>query len=229
MLFCGLQKLTLLDYPDKAACTLFTPGCNWRCPYCHNASLLAPAPGTGIGEDEVLAFLEKRQGLLDGVCVSGGEPLLHPGLANFLRRVRALGFAVKLDTNGSQPAQLHALLREGLVDYVAMDLKNSPEKYAETIGVPGFNLAPVQQSIDLLRTGNLPHEFRTTVVRQLHTAEDLAAIGRWIAGAPHWYLQSFVDSGDVLQNGLSAYTPAEMQALRAVAARVFPSVDLRGI
>ena len=171
MRIAGLQKLTLLDFPGKTAATVFTPGCNFRCPFCHNADLVtgeagrdgAAADSSALSIDELFAFLGKRQGLLDGVCITGGEPLLQSGIDEFCTRVHELGFAVKLDTNGSFPGRLRALVEEGLVDYVATDVKNAPERYAETVGVPAFDLAPVQESLDFLRSGAVPYEVRTTV------------------------------------------------------------------
>ena len=187
MRIAGLQKLTLLDFPGKTAATVFTPGCNFRCPFCHNADLVtgeagrdgAAADSSALSIDELFAFLGKRQGLLDGVCITGGEPLLQSGIDEFCTRVHELGFAVKLDTNGSFPGRLRALVEEGLVDYVATDVKNAPERYAETVGVPAFDLAPVQESLDFLRSGAVPYEVRTTVVRELHTADDLRALAAY--------------------------------------------------
>lgn len=165
----GLQKLTLLDYPGKVACTIFFAGCNFRCPFCHNASLvLAPAEAEQISEETVLAFLKKRQGVLDGVCITGGEPLLQPELPAFIEKIRALGYAVKLDTNGYFPARLQQLIDAGLVDYIAMDVKNAPEKYPQTVGISPFDLSPVLKSMEILRTCGMPFEFRTTVVHGLH-------------------------------------------------------------
>ena len=211
MRIAGLQKLTLLDFPGKTAATVFTPGCNFRCPFCHNAALVtggagrdgAAADSSVLSIDELFAFLGKRQGLLDGVCITGGEPLLQPGIDEFCARVHELGFAVKLDTNGSFPGRLRALVEEGLVDYVAMDVKNAPERYAETVGVPAFDLAPVQESLDFLRSGAVPYEVRTTVVRELHTADDLRALAALIEGVQAWQLQSFIDADSVLGGDLA--------------------------
>ncbi len=225
----GLQKLTLLDFPGRTACTVFTGGCNFRCPFCHNASLvLREAEQPVLDEEEIFAFLEKRRGLLDGVAVTGGEPLLQRDLAAFLRRVKALGYAVKLDTNGSDPAGLKALLDEGLVDCVAMDIKTCRENYAAVCGVPGFDTAPVEASAALLLAGSLPYEFRTTVVRELHSPADFERIGRWLAGAEEYYLQTFRDSGDLVRPGLTACTRDEMERMRAAAAPWIPHTALRG-
>ena len=179
----GLQKVTLLDYPGKVACTVFLPGCNLRCPFCHNPALVLPDRATGgLSTEKLLAFLETRRGKLDGVCVTGGEPTLQPELAPFLRRVKELGYAVKLDTNGTRPEVLRALVGEGLVDYVAMDVKNSPARYALTAGIPAAELSGVFTSMDFLLSGTVDYEFRTTVVRELHEEQDFHQIGRWLRG-----------------------------------------------
>ncbi|MGI5978065.1 MAG: anaerobic ribonucleoside-triphosphate reductase activating protein [Oscillospiraceae bacterium] len=209
MLICGLQKLTLLDFPGKLAATVFTGGCNLRCGFCHNASLVTRASEAApIPQAEVLAFLKTRVGKLDGVCVTGGEPLLQPDLADFLRAVRALGFAVKLDTNGCFPERLAALLDEKLLDYVAMDIKNSPEKYPQTVGIADFDVTPVLESAALIKAAGIPYEFRTTLVGTLHELADMDGIGRIIAGAPVYYLQNFENSGDLVGFGTQAETDA---------------------
>ena len=232
MRISGLQKLTLLDYPGHVACTVFTGGCNFRCPFCHNAPLVLPErlQGDENGEETVLAFLKKRQGILDGVAVTGGEPLLHRDMDRFLRRVKELGYAVKLDTNGSFPERLMALVEEGLVDRVAVDIKNSPALYAKTIGVPGFDLAPVERTKNYLLSGAVEYEFRTTVVKGLHTRESLLEAARWIEGAKEYYLQQFKDSGDVIAiEGLSAFTAEEMHALADAVRPIVPAVQVRGV
>ena len=228
----GLQKLTLLDYPGRVACTVFTGGCNFRCPFCHNAPLVLPErlEGDENGAETVLAFLKKRQGILDGVAVTGGEPLLHKDIDVFLRQVKALGYAVKLDTNGSFPERLMALVEEGLVDRVAVDIKNSPALYAKTVGVPGFDLAPVERTKNYLLSGAVEYEFRTTVVKGLHTRESLLEAARWIEGAREYYLQQFKDSGDVIAiEGLSAFTGEEMHALAEAVRPIVPTVRVRGV
>lgn len=230
MKICGLQKLSMVDYPGKLAATVFTGGCNLRCPFCHNAPLVTRvAEAETLAPEEVLAFLKTRRGLLDGVVLSGGEPLLHKGVPKFLGEVKALGFAVKLDTNGTFPERLAGLLDAGLVDYVAMDIKNCPEKYPGTVGVPGFDAASVRESAALLMGGAVPFEFRTTVARELHTAEDIEAIGRWLTGAPRYVLQQFVDSGDLVGSGLTAYAPEALWALANRARPFFREVAVRGI
>ncbi len=230
MLIKGLQKLTLLDYPGLVACTVFTGGCNFRCPFCHNASLVVPGRDP-LQEDEeaVLAFLKKRRGVLDGVTVSGGEPLLQPDLARFLLKVKELGYKVKLDTNGAFPDRLISLVEEGLVDRVAMDLKNSPALYEKTAGA-AVDLQAIGRSKDFLLQGNVEYEFRTTVVKGLHTEESIGQAARWIQGAKEYYLQQFKDSGDILQKeGLGGFDKAQMEAFAATAARYVPSVKLRGL
>ena len=230
MRIAGFQKLTLLDYPGKVACTVFTPGCNYRCPFCHNAGLVLPQrERQDIPEDEVLGYLKKRAGLLDGVCLTGGEPLLHRDLPAFIRKIKALGYSVKLDTNGSDPGQLGLLMDENLLDYAAMDIKNSLARYHETAGVPTADLNAVIQSAELLMQGKIPFEFRTTIVKEFHTLEDIEAIGKWLRGAPKYYLQNFVDSGDLIGSGLH---PADEDAIRKMADTLRPYVRetaLRGM
>ncbi len=226
----GIQKLSLLDYPDRTSCTIFTVGCNYCCPFCHNASIIRePRSVQEIPLPEIMEFLKNRVGLLDGVCISGGEPLLQAGLEDFLIEIKALGFSVKVDTNGSNPKKLKHLIDSELVDYVAMDVKNTPERYGQTIGIKNYDLEPVKESISLLLSGPIPYEFRTTVVREFHTSEDILGIARWIAGAGSYYLQTFVDSGDVLKSGLSGYSKEEMQYFQKLVRPFVPSVELRGI
>jgi len=229
MKIVGIQKLTLLDYPGKVACTVFLGGCDFRCPFCHNSELLdGSAPPLMTGE-ELLAFLKKRQGLLDGVCITGGEPLLRPDLDTLLAAIKALGFAVKLDTNGTHPDRLRRLVEAGLVDYVAMDIKNSPERYGETAGVKGLDLAPIRESVSFLLSGPVDYEFRTTVVKQLHNEESFRGIGPWIAGAKRYFLQSFVDRESVLKAGLSACTQEELEEFSSIVRPWVTDVFLRGI
>ena len=226
----GIQRLSLLDFPDKTCCTIFTVGCNYRCPFCHNASIICNSiPENGILQDEVIEFLKRRKGLLDGVCITGGEPLLQESLESFIKEIKSLGFLVKLDTNGSLPRKLRQLIETGLLDYVAMDIKNSPDSYGQTIGINNYNLDPVKESVDLLLSNIVPYEFRTTVVRQLHTSKDMLAIAQWIKGAEHYYLQNFVDSGDVLESGLSGFSREEIQDFHELIRPIIPSVELRGI
>lgn len=231
MLISGLQKLTLLDYPGRVACTVFTGGCNFRCPFCHNSSLVLPERlAHDTDEEQVLAFLKKRQGTLDGVAVTGGEPLLNKDIDVFLQKVHELGYKIKLDTNGSFPDRLADIVERGLVDRVAMDIKNAPGLYAATVGVPALDLEAIERSKNYLLTGHIDYEFRTTVVRGLHTAESVREAAKWIAGAKEYYLQQFKDSGDVLRlEGLSAYDEKEMHTLADAAAEYVPAVQVRGI
>lgn len=230
MKISGLQKLTLLDYPEKAACTVFTCGCNFRCPFCHNASLVTHTEDAGVIEkEEVLKFLKKRQGLLDGVCVTGGEPLLWDDLDGFLAEIKALGYLIKLDTNGSSPERLKRLFQDGLIDYVAMDIKNSKERYGETIGISGYDVSRVEESARWLLEGHLPYEFRTTIVREFHEKDDIHRIGEWLSGAERYYLQKFEDSEDVIDTGLHSHSDEWMQEAAGIAAKYMKNVYLRGI
>lgn len=226
MEFYGLQKCTLLDYPGKVACTVFTGGCNFRCPYCHNSELVLRPQGA-IDESEILAFLQKRQKILDGICVTGGEPLMYD-LTGFLRQVRAMGYCIKLDTNGSYPQRLKQLVLDGLIDYVAMDIKSSPNGYALASGVT-VDLDAVRQSVEFLLSDAVDYEFRTTVVRELHSEADFIAIGKWLKGAKRYYLQAFKDSEFVPQHHFTAYTYAEMENFCNVVRRDIDTVAVRGL
>ena len=232
MFIAGMQKLTLLDFPGVVACTLFTAGCNFRCPWCHNAGLVLPEEASDrlLESGEVLSFLEKRKGVLDGVCVTGGEPLLHAELPDFLKRVKDLGYRVKLDTNGSFPERLEALVRDNLVDRVAMDIKNGPSRYAETVGLRNLDLSAVTSSKDFLLSDAVDYEFRTTVVRGLHTEESLLEAADWIQGAKQWFLQQFKDSGNLIHGeGLSAFSEDEMRRLLETVQQTNPAAQLRGV
>lgn len=228
----GLQKMTLLDYPGKVACTIFTAGCNLKCPFCHNKDLVfVPENYTFYEPLSVIAFLRKRQGLLDAVCISGGEPLMQSGLIPFVQAVKKLGYLVKLDTNGYMPDKLQEALDSGLFDYVAMDIKNSRANYARTAGIPeeAFSYAAVEKSIEIVKNSKVEHEFRTTVVKELHTEADLCEIAKMIQGEEKYYLQQYMDSDTVIQKGFSAYNKEEMeQLLQAVRAYV-PKAELRGV
>lgn len=224
----GIQKLTLLDYPGKCACTVFLAGCNLRCPFCHNASLVLGAAPTAMTEAEFFAFLKKRRGLLDGVCVTGGEPTLRKDLPDFLAKIKALGYLVKLDTNGSDPAMLRQLIGDGLVDYVAMDIKNCPDRYPETCG--GIDILPaVQESLAILREDKAAYELRTTCCKPFHDEAALEAIGKWLSGTKHYYLQNFVDSGDLIGPEVSGFTKEEMEALQSCVLPYIPTTRIRGI
>ncbi len=225
----GLQKMTLLDWPGKVACTVFLGGCDFRCPFCHNAELLAGGLPAELTQRELLDFLKKRRGLLDGVCVTGGEPLLRPGLAGLLEEIKALGYPVKVDTNGSHPDRLISLWEEGLVDYVAMDVKNSPDRYPETAGVPDLDLAPIRESVSWLLEGRVDYEFRTTAVGQFHDESSFRAIGEWIQGARRYYIQNFVDRDTVAYAGLSGFDKGELEGFAALVRPFVEQVELRGV
>lgn len=228
----GLQKLTLLDYPERVACTIFTAGCNFRCPFCHNASLVLEEKQQAVyREEEIFSFLKKRLGILDGVCVSGGEPLLQADIDIFLEKVKKLGFLVKLDTNGSFPKKLKELVKSGLVDYVAMDIKNSPKLYCRTAGIAEDEavMENIQESVTFLLEAPVDYEFRTTVVRGYHTKESFEKIGLWIKGAKKYFLQSFVDSGELIDQASKGFEKAEMEAFAEAVRPYIPSVELRGV
>lgn len=226
----GLQKLTLLDFPERIACTVFTAGCNFRCPFCHNASLVVDIPAVGdVTEEEFFSFLRKRQGILEGVCVTGGEPLLQPDIEEFIGKIKDLGYAVKLDTNGSFPQKLRTLVEKGLVDYVAMDIKNCQEDYSITAGVPHFDVSPIKESVAYLKDGHVPFEFRTTVVQGYHKKENFERIGEWLRGTEKYFLQNFVDSGDLIGKETKGCTEEEMREFLKVVQKYIPSAELRGI
>ena len=251
MNIAGIQKLTLLDFPGRLAATIFTPGCNLRCPFCHNASLVDPAElkvtleETGLlDQQEVLDFLRERFGRLTGLAVTGGEPLMQTGILDFLKQVKDIGYAIKLDTNGTNPERLRALLSAGIVDYVAMDLKNCRKKYAVTTGLPESSTPILYEntllSARFIRESGVEHEFRTTVVAQLHTVDDIRAIAKDFAGAPAYFLQSFADSGDILGSGcdynslpddqkFTAAPRETMEAMQKAAQEFIPNTQLRGI
>ena len=229
MFIKGLQKTTLLDYPGKVACTIFTGGCNFRCPFCHNASLVTRIDSEErIDEDELFSYLKKRKGILDGVCITGGEPLLQPDIEAFCQKIKKLGLLIKLDTNGSFPSKLRSLLDSNLIDYIAMDVKNSKKEYAKTCGGHEFP-SNVEESIRIIRSASVPYEFRTTVVRELHTKESIRELAEWIAGADRYFLQGFIDSGDLIESNYSAYSEAEMREQLAIARVYVPTAALRGV
>ena len=224
----GLQKVTLLDFPGKVACTVFLTGCNLRCPYCHNPDLvLTKDNGKYISEKEFFEFLLSRKRKLDGVCITGGEPTLYPNLTNLIRRIREMGFLVKLDSNGTVPEILKPLLREKLLDYVAIDIKNAPSQYAETCGADVIEY--VEKSVALLKNSNIDYEFRTTVCHPFHSPECMEEIGRWLRNAKRYYIQPFVDSGNLLGSGISAMAKPELEALLSAVKPYIPAAELRGV
>lgn len=229
MRIAAIQKTTLLDYPGKVACTVFLPGCNLRCPFCHNAGLVLPEQmeKDSVQPEELLAFLEKRKGILDGVCVTGGEPTIYEDLPELLGQIRARGMLVKLDTNGTHPDMLKALIDENLLDYVAMDIKNSPERYRETCGGVDV-LEQVQKSTAVLMEGKIDYEFRTTVSHPYHDVGSITQIARWLKGAKGYYLQNFADSGHLVGEGMTPLTRQEMHRLQQAARKYIPDTHIRG-
>ena len=228
--FYGLQKLTLLDYPGNMAATVFTGGCNFRCPFCHNRSLVfLNENDSEIANEDIFDFLKSRNKILDGICITGGEPLLHKGITAFIKRVRDLGLKVKLDTNGSNFEALRRLIDEKLVDYVAMDIKNSPEKYAMTIGLENYDLSEIEKSKNYLLENHVDYEFRTTIVREFHEPEDLRKIGEWIRGAKHYYLQNFEDHGTCIQAGLGEVDLHTLETMKRIAGEYVEHIEIRGI
>ena len=221
--------MTLLDYPGRVACTVFFGGCDMRCPFCHNAELLDGSAPSIMDEEELIGFLRKRQGLLDGVAFTGGEPLLQKDLPVLARRIRELGYPVKLDTNGTHPERLSRMIREDLVQYVAMDIKNSPDRYAETAGLDRLDLEPVYESVSLLLEDAVDYEFRTTAVAELHDDSSFERIGPWIRGARHYYLQRFTDRETVPFDGLHAPTEEQMKHWADIVRPCVHAVQLRGV
>ena len=225
----GLQKLTLLDYPGKTACTIFLSGCNFRCPFCHNTPLLTADAADGMAEEELLAFLKKRRGLLDGVAITGGEPLLRPDLPALLEKIKGLGYAVKLDTNGAFPERLEQIVRAGLADYVAMDVKNSPARYAQTVSMAELDLAPIEKSVSFLLRGTVDYEFRTTAVAEFHDDASFLSLADWLAGARRYYIQRFQPRDTVLRAGLSAPSEMQLHCWAELVRPKIPAVEIRGI
>lgn len=226
----GFNKTTLLDYPEHVACTLFTGGCNFRCPFCQNGGLVTNvAAQFPIPDEEIFSALKKRRGVLSGVCITGGEPTLHSDLPEFLRKIKDLGYLVKLDTNGYRPDVIDSLNNLCLLDYIAMDIKSSPGHYAMAVGLPAPDMSRIRESVSLIRSCGLPYEFRTTVVRQLHCREDFSAIGEWLSGCRAYFLQSYQDSDAVLCSGYSACSKEELLDYLSVLRTTIPNASLRGI
>ncbi len=230
MKLCGLQKTTLLDFPGLVAATVFLDSCNFRCPFCHNADLVLQTAGELLSQEELLAFLRKRKGILDGVCITGGEPTLWPEeLKRLMAAIKDLGYQVKLDTNGYRPDVLKQICELGLADYVAMDIKAGRFHYAEVCGLDGVRIERIEESAAWLMQGQVPYEFRTTTVRGLHTAEDFTDIAAWLQGCKQYFLQGFVDSGHVLQDGFSAFSRAELETFRRLLLPSIPCAEIRGV
>lgn len=233
----GLTKTTLLDYPEHVAATVFTGGCNLRCPFCHNRDLVFVQEGIDSGRthdysaDEIFSFLHKRKNILDGICITGGEPTLQADLIDFIKEVKSIGYKVKLDTNGFRPDILRYLVTEKLIDYVAVDIKNSPQKYAQTSGLSTCYLELIKETVDFLihEDTSIPYEFRTTVIRELHTAKDMEEIGKWIADAKAYYLQPFVASDHMITNQYSGHDEDTLQEFLAICKQYVPDTHLRGL
>lgn len=223
------QKLTLLDYPSKTACTVFTHGCNLRCPFCHNASLVVRPAEAPVNQDEFFAFLDKRKNLLDGVCITGGEPLLQPDIEEFISAVKSKGFLVKLDTNGFFPDKLERIINSGLIDYAAMDIKNSKEKYSITCGVENADLDKICRSADILKNSGIDFEFRTTAVGGFHEKSDFESIGKWLEGGWKYYIQCFKDSGDTIKKELLPLSEETLETFRNAVLPYLPKTELRGV
>lgn len=228
---CGLQKTTLLDYPGHVAATVFLGGCNFRCPFCHNSDLLGNDAEVQYTRNELLLFLKRRQNILEGVCITGGEPTLQAdALESLIRDIRELGLLIKLDTNGTRPSVIQRLMQKRLLDYIAMDIKSGPSRYAFTSGAPGLDLSAIEESIHLLKTGFIPYEFRTTVVKGIHTKEDFEQIGPWISGCTNYYLQNYVYSEQVLQpNGFGSFSKDNLLSFAEIVRPFVRKVELRGI
>ena len=225
----GLQKITLLDFPSKVAATIFLGGCDLRCPFCHNSQLIDGTAPAIMDDRELLAFLSSRKKLLEGVCLTGGEPLLRPNLSNLIQSIKELGYAVKLDTNGTHPQELQNLIDQNLLDYVAMDIKNSPDRYKETTGQPNLNLSSIEKSVSILNSGIIECEFRTTVIKEFHDENAFHAIGKLIKGAKNYYLQPFVDRDTVPNHNLHAPTKQELQNYAKIMENYVKNVSIRGV
>ena len=225
----GMQKLTLLDYPGNVACLIFTQGCNFRCPFCHNSGLLDMNNNCEkIDEKEVFKYLEKRKGLLDGVCISGGEPLLQKDIEYFIRKVKDLGYKVKLDTNGRSPKKLKQLIEEGLIDYVAMDIKNDFLNYDKTAGMC-TNIDNIKKSIEIIENSNIEYEFRTTIVKQFHDVGKLEKIIQYIGPNARYYIQNYQDCSSVLQRGLDGFDEEELLNIKNTLGVKYPNLVVRGV
>ena len=225
----GMQKLTLLDFPGNVACTLFAHGCNLRCPFCHNAGLVVRKPENRISEDELTEFFNRRKGILDGICLTGGEPLAQSDAIEFLRFLKSFGYKIKLDTNGFYPERLKQAIDEGLVDYIAMDIKSSRAGYPKAVGIDGIDITPALESVRIIMESGVDYEFRTTAVKGLHLVSDFEDIGEWIAGAKQYFVQQFTDSGDLISDGYEAFTPEETAKLLAAVRKSVPNAQARGI
>ncbi len=229
MKISGMQKVTLLDYPGKVACLLFTQGCNFRCPFCHNRDLLESENQHPIDTEEVFEYLQKRKGVLDGVVITGGEPLLQTDLESFMKKIKEMGYSIKLDTNGSNPKKLKKLLDQKLIDYVAMDIKNDFRNYDKTSGVNCINIENIKESIKIIENANIEYEFRTTIVKQLHNLEQLQKISNYLGPKVKYYIQNYRDCNSVLTKGLLGFSDEELKEIQNHLNRNYPNVTVRGL
>ena len=230
MYICGYQKTTLLDYPEHVAATIFTGGCNFRCPFCHNADLIVKSnESSPIAKEEILAFLQKRKNVLSGICITGGEPTLQPDLKDFIINVRELGYKIKLDTNGYRPDVILSLLEENLLDYIAMDIKAGLSNYAKVSGIPNLDTSKIMKSISIIENSGINYEFRTTVVKELHSRQDFLGISEMLSSSSPYFIQSFKDSGNILTPGLSSCDTDTLNQYLAIVKNKLPFSSLRGI
>jgi pyruvate formate lyase activating enzyme len=229
MKLCGLQKTTLLDFPGHVAATVFLGGCNFRCPFCHNSGLIGNAVKSIFSKEEILGFLKKRKGILEGVCITGGEPTLAEDLEPFIRKIRDLDYLIKLDTNGYRPEVLKRLVLDGLLDYVAMDMKAGRENYPKAAGIKDLKIKNIEESAVFLLNGTVPFEFRTTAVKGIHDLRDFINIGEWLAGCPHYYLQNYADSEQVLYPGYQPFSREDLDKFLNILKPMIPNAMLRGV
>lgn len=230
MNICGYQKTTLLDYPGHVAATIFTGGCNFRCPFCHNSDLVVnPTMSPCISQEEIFAFLKKRKNVLSGICITGGEPTLQTNLSEFIKKVRFLGYKIKLDTNGYRPDVISSLLEDNLLDYIAMDIKAGLSNYAKVSGIPNLDTSKIKESISIIENSGIDYEFRTTVVKELHSQEDFLEISEMLSSSSPYFIQSFKDSGNILTPGLSSCDTETLNQYLAIVKNKLPFSSLRGI
>ncbi|MGF6906756.1 anaerobic ribonucleoside-triphosphate reductase activating protein [Fusobacterium sp. PH5-44] len=224
----GLQKLSLLDYPEKIAATMFTGGCNFLCPFCHNKDLVIGVDKISeICQEDIFLFLEKRKGILEGICISGGEPLIHKDIEEFIKKIRKMGYLIKLDTNGSFPIELKNLIVKNLIDYVAMDIKNSPTKYPLTCGKNQIDIRKIKESASIIMSSNIQYEFRTTVIKELHNSKDFEEISQWLDGAKKYFLQSYLDSENVIERRFKAHDNCQMEKFKEILSKKISMVKIR--
>ncbi len=229
----GLQKSTLLDFPEHLACTVFTGGCNFRCPWCHNQGLVERIDVTKLCEDDIFDFINQRIGILDGVAITGGEPLMQEDISDFIVKIKDLGLKVKLDTNGYFPVKLFRLIDDGLLDYVAMDVKNCRGKYAQTCGLEHMETTLIWDSIDILKSwgenNGGRYEFRTTVVDELHEESDIEQIGVWVDGAKKHYIQPYKNPNEGEESLFHAPPIGKLIRFQDILQQHVETVEIRGV